>query len=202
MKNLSRRKFILSSTLLGAGIKFLSPEKLFSRTFSFQGEGVRPVVISTWDRDRKPNLKAWEILINGGNSLDAVEQGVRVAEDDPENNSVGFGGLPDEDGIVTLDACIMDWRGRAGAVAYLQNIKNPISVARLVMEKTKHIMLAGDGAKKFALAYGFKEENLLTEKSRQAWIKWKESLSKEDNWIGNESHDTITMLAIDKDGNI
>jgi N4-(beta-N-acetylglucosaminyl)-L-asparaginase len=202
MKNLSRRKFLLSSAVIGAGIKFLSPEKLFSQSNLIQGKGTRPVVISTWDRDRKPNLKAWEILEKGGNSLDAVEQGVRVAEDDPENNSVGYGGLPDEDGIVTLDACIMDWRGRAGAVAYLQNIKNPISVARLVMEKTKHVMLAGDGAKKFALAYGFKEENLLTEKSRQAWIKWKESMSKEDNWIGNETHDTITMLAIDKDGNI
>jgi isoaspartyl peptidase/L-asparaginase-like protein (Ntn-hydrolase superfamily) len=202
MKNLSRRKFILSSTILGIGFKFLNPEKLFSRNYSSQGEGTRPVVISTWDRDRKPNLKAWEILENGGNSLDAVEQGVRVAEDDPENNSVGYGGLPDENGIVTLDACIMDWRGRAGAVAYLQNIKNPISVARLVMEKTKHVMLAGEGAKKFALAYGLKEENLLTEKSREAWIKWKESMSKDDNWTGNETHDTITMLAIDKYGNI
>ncbi|MCR4418131.1 MAG: N(4)-(beta-N-acetylglucosaminyl)-L-asparaginase [Ignavibacteria bacterium] len=202
MNNLSRRKFILSSTILGIGFKFLNPEKLFSRNYSSQGEGTRPVVISTWDRDRKPNLKAWEILENGGNSLDAVELGVRVAEDDPENNSVGYGGLPDENGIVTLDACIMDWRGRAGAVAYLQNIKNPISVARLVMEKTKHVMLAGEGAKKFALAYGFKEENLLTEKSREAWIKWKESMSKDDNWTGNETHDTITMLAIDKYGNI
>lgn len=198
---ISRRKFILTSAILGTGIKFINPSKIFGGEKIFS-DGVRPVVISTWDRDRKPNLKAWEILANGGNSLDAVEQGVRVAEDDPENNSVGYGGLPDENGIVTLDAAIMDWRGRAGAVVYLQNIKNPISVARLVMEKTKHVMLAGEGAKKFALAYGFKEENLLTEKSREAWIKWKEALSKDDNWIGNETHDTITMLAIDKDGNI
>lgn len=201
MGYISRRKFILSSTIVAAGIKFFNPSKIFGANKN-DSEIVRPLVISTWDRGRKPNLKAWEILANGGNSLDAVEQGVRVAEDDPENNSVGFGGLPDEDGIVTLDASIMDWRGRAGAVAFLQNIKNPISVARLVMEKTKHVMLAGEGAKKFALAYGFKEENLLTEKSREAWIKWKESLSKDDNWIGNENHDTITMLAIDKDGNI
>ncbi|MFN4112145.1 MAG: N(4)-(beta-N-acetylglucosaminyl)-L-asparaginase, partial [Ignavibacteria bacterium] len=198
---ISRRKFIFTSAILGTGIKFIDPSKIFGKV-KYDDVGIRPVVISTWDRDRKPNLKAWEILANGGNSLDAVEKGVRVAEDDPENNSVGYGGLPDENGIVTLDALIMDWRGRAGAVAYLQNIKNPISVARLVMEKTKHVMLAGEGAKMFALAYGFKEENLLTEKSRQAWIKWKESLSKEDNWIGNETHDTITMLAIDKDGNI
>jgi isoaspartyl peptidase/L-asparaginase-like protein (Ntn-hydrolase superfamily) len=201
MGYISRRKFILSSTIVAAGIKFFNPSKIFGANKN-DSEIVRPLVISTWDRGRKPNLKAWEILANGGNSLDAVEQGVRVAEDDPENNSVGFGGLPDENGIVTLDASIMDWRGRAGAVAFLQNIKNPISVARLVMEKTKHVMLAGEGAKKFALAYGFKEENLLTEKSREAWIKWKESLSKDDNWIGNENHDTITMLAIDKDGNI
>lgn len=202
MKNLSRRKFILSSVIFGAGFKLINLNKVFAGQSAVQDKADIPIVISTWDRDRGPNLKAWEILANGGNSLDAVEQGVRVAEDDPENYTVGYGGLPDEDGIVTLDASIMDWKGRAGAVAYLQNIKNPISVARLVMEKTKHVMLAGEGAKKFALAYGFKEENLLTEKSRQMWIKWKESLSKEDNWIGNESHDTITMLAIDKYGNI
>ncbi len=133
---ISRRKFIFSSAILGTGIKFINPSKIFGKDFD-NSTGVRPVVISTWDRDRKPNLKAWEILANGGNSLDAVEQGVRVAEDDPENNSVGYGGLPDENGIVTLDASIMDWKGRAGAVAYLQNIKNPISVARLVMEKNK-----------------------------------------------------------------
>ncbi len=202
MKNISRRKFIVSSIVFGAGFKLISFNKVFANKLSFQGKSDIPVVISTWDRDRGPNFKAWEILASGGNSLDAVEIGVRVAEDDPENYTVGYGGLPDEDGIVTLDASIMDWKGRAGAVAYLQNIKNPISVARLVMEKTKHVMLAGEGAKKFALAYGFKEENLLTEKSRQMWIKWKESLSKEDNWIGNESHDTITMLAIDRYGNI
>ncbi len=201
--SISRRKFLLSSTIIGAGINFFNPIKLFGlKNQANNSDSIRPVVIATWDRSREPNKKAWEILINGGNSLDAVEQGVRVAEDDPENNTVGYGALPDENGIVTLDALIMDWRGRAGAVAYLQNIKNPISVARLVMEKTKHVMLAGEGAKRFALAYGFKEENLLTEKSREAWIKWKESLSKEDNWTGNETHDTITMLAIDKDANI
>lgn len=159
MGSINRRKFIIASTILGAGVKILNPSKIFGEMKN-NNEGTRPVVIATWDRDRKPNLKAWEILAKGGNSLDAVEQGVRVAEDDPENNSVGYGGLPDENGVVTLDACIMDWRGRAGAVAFLQNIKNPISVARLVMEKTKHVMLVGEGAKKFALAYGFKEENL------------------------------------------
>lgn len=202
MKNLSRRKFIKSISFLTAGATFINPARLLSKTPTSNLSELRPVVITTWDRSRKPNEKAWEILMNGGNSLDAVEQGVKVAEDDPENNSVGYGGLPDEDGNVTLDASIMDWQGRAGAVGCLQNIRNPISVARLVMEKTKHVMLVGEGAKKFALAYGFKEENLLTEKSRKRWIEWKEKLSDKDNWIGSDVHDTITMLAIDLNGNI
>lgn len=202
MRNFSRRKFIKSISFLTAGATFINSARLFSKTSTSKLSEIRPVVIATWDRSRKPNEKAWEILINGGNSLDAVEQGVKVAEDDPENNSVGYGGLPDEDGNVTLDASIMDWRGRAGAVGCLQNIRNPISVARLVMEKTKHVMLVGEGAKKFALAYGFKEENLLTEKSRKRWIEWKEKLSDKDNWIGSDVHDTITMLAIDLNGNI
>lgn len=202
MRNFSRRKFIKSISFLTAGATFINPARLFSKMPTSNLSEIRPVVIATWDRSRKPNEKAWEILINGGNSLDAVEQGVKVAEDDPENISVGYGGLPDEDGNVTLDASIMDWRGRAGAVGCLQNIRNPISVARLVMEKTKHVMLVGEGAKKFALAYGFKEENLLTEKSRKRWIEWKEKLSDKDNWIGSDVHDTITMLAIDLNGNI
>lgn len=140
-----------------------------------------PVIISTWNFGIKANETAWNLLSNGKNSLDAVEQGVRVIEDDPTITSVGYGGLPDEEMKVTLDACIMDWRGNCGAVGCLENIKNPISVARKVMGRTRHVMLVGDGAYKFALAEGFDSMNLLTDQSRERWLKWKESQG--GNWL-------------------
>ncbi|MBP6828890.1 MAG: isoaspartyl peptidase/L-asparaginase, partial [Saprospiraceae bacterium] len=114
----------------------------------------------------KANAAAWEVLSKGGRALDAVEAGVQVPEADPEDTSVGYGGFPDRDGNVTLDACIMDEFGNAGSVSFLQHIMHPISVARQVMEKTPHVMLTGEGALQFALSQGFKKENLLTEKAR------------------------------------
>lgn len=162
------------------------------------------VVISTWDFGVAANLAALEMMVGGGTALDAVESGARVPEGDPNVQSVGWGGRPDEDGHVTLDACIMDWQGRAGSVAFLQDIMHPISVARKVMERSDHIMLVGDGAKRFALAHGFSEENLLTESSRQEWLKWRESLSEQDNWgpANYLDHDTIAILALDKEGRL
>lgn len=159
-----------------------------------------PMVIATWD---VPNAtaRAWEVLSAGGNSLDAVEQGVRVEESDESNQSVGKGGRPDRDGNVTLDACIMDKDGNCGSVVYLQNIEHPVSVARKVMEETPHVMLAGKGAERFAYEKGFKKVNLLTEKSRQEWLEWKKT-SLYQPVINIENHDTIGMLAIDASGNI
>lgn len=113
-----------------------------------------------------------------------------------------MGGRPDSEGNVTLDACIMDSDGNAGSVAFLQNIKHPISVARKVMEKTDHVMLAGKGALKFALENGFKKENLLTEQSRKEWLEWKKDNTIKDSWGPNDDHDTITSLAQDNDGNL
>lgn len=165
-----------------------------------------PVVISTWKHGIPANEKAWEILSAGGRALDAVEQGVRVSEADPKVTSVGLGGLPDREGNVTLDACIMDEHGNCGSVAFLKGIKHPISVARLVMEKTPHIMLVGDGALKFALENGFKQEELLTEEARNEWIKWKNEQIRKTGTnkanLNDENHDTISMLAIDLNGNI
>ena len=164
-------------------------------------KGKLPLVISTWNHGIPANAAAWEILANGGAAIDAVEQGVRVPEGDPESTSVGYGGLPDRDGNVTLDACIMDEKGNAGSVCFLQNIKHPISVARKVMDETPHVMLAGEGALKFALANGFEQEDLLTPASRKAWEEWKQK-SNYRPIINVENHDTIGMLAIDQQGNI
>ena len=131
----------------------------------------QPLVISTWNQP-KANAAAQAALDKGGSALDAVEAGVKVPEADPNDMSVGYGGRPDRDGHVTLDACIMDEKGNAGSVTYLEHIMHPISVARAVMEKTPHVMLSGDGALDFALANGFKKENLLTKKAEKEWREW------------------------------
>lgn len=159
-----------------------------------------PIVIATW---HVPNAtaKAMEILQKNGNVLDAVEQGCMVEEADIKNSSVGKGGLPDRDGNITLDACVMDKNGNCGSVVYLQNISHAVSVARKVMEDTPHVMLAGEGAKQFAISKGFQPENLLTESSKKAWEEWKIK-SEYKPIINIENHDTIGMLAMDKNGDI
>lgn len=155
------------------------------------------MVIATWGPNVTATAAAWEILSEGGRALDAVEAGARVPEANPKDTSVGYGGFPDRDGNVTLDACIMDEFGMAGSVSYLQNIMHPISVARRVMEKTPHVMLSGQGAYEFAISEGFKHENLLTEVAKEALGKWQEK-SDYKPIINVERHDTIGILAIDK----
>lgn len=155
-----------------------------------------PVVAATWD-NRKATSAGMEVLLKGGSALDAVEAGARVPEADPGDSSVGYGGLPDRNGNVTLDACIMDEHGNAGAVTYLQHIKHPVSVARKVMEKTPHVMLSGDGALAFALEQGFEKENLLSPEAEKEWKKW---MNNPEYKSGN--HDTIGILALDEKGNI
>lgn len=161
----------------------------------------KPIVISTWNHGLAANQAAWNILENGGAALDAVEQGVRITESDPENMSVGLGGLPDRDGRVTLDACIMDQNSNCGAVAFLEHIENPISVARKVMEDTPHVMLAGEGALSFALEKGFEKRDLLTQKAKEAWENWLKDAEYQPV-INSENHDTIGMLALDENGNL
>ncbi len=158
-----------------------------------------PIVLSTWAHGLPANDAAWEALRNGGSSMDAAEAGAKVPEADPTSTSVGFGGLPDEQGNVTLDACVMDSTGNAGAVAFMQNIKHPVSVARKVMEETKHVMLAGEGAREFAVSQGFKEMDLLTAESKKAWEEWKK---KRREMTPHETHDTISVLVQDKNGDM
>jgi len=193
---MDRRSFIKSTGVasLGLGLKI---DKTYSYTNNYS---VNPIVIATWDV-KNATEKAWQIISSDGNSLDAIEQGCRVEEANKDGQSVGIGGLPDREGNVTLDACIMDHYGNCGSVVYLKEIKHAISVARMVMEKTPHVMLAGDGAKKFAISMGFQKENLLTEKSKKDWIKWKQN-EEYKPIINIENHDTIGMLAIDKNKNI
>lgn len=193
----SRRSF-LHNTLLGglaaSTTDFWSKSLIGSDT---PDKNAFPLVISTWGPNVKANAAAWEILSTGGYALDAVEKGVWVPEADPNDTSVGYGGFPDRDGHVTLDACIMDDKGQCGSVSFLQHIMHPISLARLVMETTPHVMLVGDGALKFALEKGFKKENLLTDVAKKAWEDWKKE-SKYKPVINVERHDTIGMLAIDR----
>ena len=161
-----------------------------------------PRVLSTWNHGLAANEAAWKIMERNGTALDAVEKGVRVTESDPNNKSVGLGGLPDANGLVTLDACIMDQSFNCGSVSFLQNIENPISVARKIMEDTPHVMLSGKGAYDFAIQKGFKHKNLLTLEAKLAWEKWIKDAKKQKPIINNENHDTIGMLAIDKKGNL
>ncbi len=161
----------------------------------------KPIVLSTWNFGLKANVAAWEVLSKNGKALDAVEAGVKIPEADPNERSVGYGGRPDRDGRVTLDACIMDENANIGSVACLEFIKHPISVARAVMEKTPHVMLVGDGALQFALSEGFKKENLLTEESEKEWKEW----LKNSNYkpiVNIENHDTIGMIALDANGDL
>ncbi|MBV6431183.1 MAG: N(4)-(Beta-N-acetylglucosaminyl)-L-asparaginase [Bryobacteraceae bacterium] len=149
--------------------------------------GGKPIVISSANGLRAC-ARAMEMIRSGADTLDAVVAGVNIVEEDPEDDSVGYGGLPNEEGVVELDSCVMHGpTRRAGSVASIRGVKTPSKVAKLVMEQTDHIMLVGEGAGRFAKAYGFKEENLLTEKSRLAWLVWKRSLrdaSGHNNWIG------------------
>jgi len=172
-----------------------------------------PVVISSAN-GMKATAKAMEILKAGGKPLDAVIAGVNIVEEDPSDTSVGYGGLPNEEGEVELDASVMDGLTcRCGAVGALKSIKTPSKVARLVMERTDHIFLVGEGALRFALLTGFKKEDLLTDESRKKWLEWKSKLSATDNWLSEESegtafgevikhYGTINCLAVDPNGNI
>ena len=192
----NRRKF-LKGSLLGLFSTSLPFGSTANPALHIQGEkSPYPVVVATWD-NRKATDAGMKVLLNGGSALDAVEAGARVPEADPGDTSVGYGGFPDRKGRVTLDACIMDEKGNAGAVTYLQDIKHPISVARKVMENTPHVMLSGDGALQFALDQGFKKENLLTEHAEREWKEWLEKSGGKP-----ENHDTIGILAMDEKGDI
>ena len=174
----SRRTFLGASGLAAAAAAIPAlPPAIIRRSAG------HPAAVSSSNGLRAVN-RAMELVLRGTDTLDAAVEGVKIQELDPADNSVGYGGLPNEDGIVQLDAsCMHGPTRRAGAVAALEGIKTPSEVARLVLKYTDHIMLVGEGAKRFALSYGFKEEDLLTPESRQLWLTWRANRGPDDDWL-------------------
>ena len=195
MDNVNRRDFIKSIAAAGAlaGVPAQAAES----------GGSGPVFLSTWPFGKPANEHAAEVFQKGGSLMDAVEKGINVTEDDPNITTVGYGGLPDADGNVTLDAGIMDGtRHRAGSVCGLQGVKHAISVARLVIERTTHTTMAGAGLQEFAQKMGFQFEQLLTPNSLKKWMEWKANPNHQTYWVSPENHDTIGMVATDGKGHI
>lgn len=196
MDPIDRREFLIASGAAAATLASAPP-------IAAHAESSRPVFLSTWEWGIEANARGAEVVAAGGSLLDAIEKGVNVAEDDPKVDTVGYGGLPNAQGEVELDAGIMDGTThRAGSVCNLHKIKNPISVARLVMEKTRHTTMAGEGALEFAIAMGFQPMQLLTPHSLEAWLKWKEMPNHETFWADRDHHDTIGMVAADGRGHV
>ena len=192
---MKRRNFIFDIFTVGLATFFTNKLKAKNLNSS-------PMVrsISTW-KTTEANLKSGKLLDNGYNSLDAAVQGVAVEEENPKNTTVGFGGAPDRTGKVTLDACVMNHLGDCGSVVAVENIVNVARLAKDVMEKTPHVMLAGKGAEDFAISQGYKKINLLTDDSKSEWKEWLENQEYRPI-INIENHDTIGMLCMDKNNNI
>lgn len=195
MDNVNRREFIKSMAVAGA-ISGVPVQTL-------EAGGPGPVFLSTWPFSKPANDRAAEVFRQGGSLLDAVEKGINVVEKDPQIMTVGYGGRPNSEGTVELDAGIMDGtRHRAGAVCGLRGVKTPISVARLVIEKTTHTTMGGIGLQQFAEEMGFHFEQLLTPESLKQWMAWKANPNHKTYWISPENHDTIGMVATDGKGHI
>lgn len=199
-----RRRF-LQTGLLAAGAMAVPGMRAQPNNASTKAR-----VVATWDFGVQASTAAWPVLESGGGALDAVEAGARWAESELCNPTVGHCGRPDRDGVLTLDASIMDGDGRCGSVAALQDIAHPVSVARRVMEKTPHVMLVGEGAQQFAVQEGFAKQRLLTPAAEQAWRDWLKTAeyrpeinAERRKQPGNkDNHDTLGMLAIDASGRL
>jgi len=225
MTSLHRRDFLRTSIALGAGAAATGSLPRLAGVGTRPRVGTPLIVTSHTNATGEDAVRqAWGILTGGGSALDAVERGANVIEVDPEDTSVGYGGLPNYLGVVQLDASIMDGRTyNAGSVAAIERIKNPSSVARLVMERTDHVMLVGQGALDFAKSFGFEEEDLMTEKSREAFLRWRENHSDRDDYGPpdhlrgmegpstsdrmmdgpiDQHHGTTNVLAVDGNGDI
>lgn len=214
-RTMTRRSFFAGAAALGVAA-VMRTEATSGRLASAEATAGRPLIVSTWKHGKPANEKAAEVLAAGGSLLDAIEKGINTAELDPEVLSVGYGARPNEDGVIQLDAILMDGAThRAGAVGALEMIPTPISVARRVLEKTRHTLLAGEGALRFAIAEGFVPQQLVTPKSLELWEKWRQNPNHkgyrrspgkdtrfEPRPVGAEAADTITLVALDAAGNL
>jgi N4-(beta-N-acetylglucosaminyl)-L-asparaginase len=203
---MNRRKFLnttaLAALFAGISIPAAAAGKKRKKKINPESRTGFPMTIATWKHGMEATAEAMRILKEGGRALDAAEAGVRITESDKTNTSVGLGGFPDREGIVTLDASIMEGSGRCGSVSFVQGIDHPITLARKVMEDTPHVMLTGRGAELFAESLGMvKHPNTLTEVSRKAWENWMKE-KKYKPIINIENHDTIGLLALDKNGKL
>lgn len=191
----SRRSFLKLTGIVGLSLHFAP--KLIAKNKLKKS----PIMVSTWSHGLDANKIGFPLLNSGKPAIEAIEKGANIVESDPNVRTVGVGGRPDASGKVTLDACIMDYDASCGAVMCLEDIENPISVARLVKDKTPHVILSGLGAKEFALENGFSEVSLLTEKSKLEWEAWVQDSNYKAK-ANIENHDTIGLLAMDKKGNL
>ena len=214
-RRLKRRSFLLrSSAVMGTGCLATRPGR--ATTAVAPRKPPHPVVVSSANGYPHCTAKVMEAMLSGTPVVDAVVAGVTLVEDDPSDHSVGLGGLPNEEGVVELDASVMDGAtGLSGAVAALQTIKNPAQVALKVMRLTDHALLVGEGARRFARAHGFPEQDLLTDEARKIWLYWKSTLSDSDDWLPPDPAElpprakemfgitgTINCDAVDADGHL
>lgn len=208
MSNMPRRRFLTSAATALVGGRLLNRATGAPTLPLAELSAGAPLLVSTWPFGKPANEQALAVLSAGGASLDAVEQGIQVVESDPNNASVGLGGIPNAAGIVQLDSCIMSGPGhRAGSVAAVSGFKHPISIARAVMEQTKHVMLAGAGAEEFAAEHGFERGPKVSDGQNNAWQKWKSSQPRAQTTGGGskrpaKNHDTIALLLLGADGNL
>ncbi len=199
----SRRRFLSAATVLGAKVAWGPPGTAFAQQPDRGATTAPPCFVSTWAFGKSANDVALGTLQAGDSVLDAVEQGIRVVEADASNATVGLGGIPNAQGVVQLDACIMHGPNHgAGSVAGLEGILHPISVARRVMERTPHVMLVGPGARQFALDQGFPPADLLTEEQEAAWRRWRAEHASDKQPATGRGHDTIALLGVDSKGNM
>lgn len=193
----SRRRFLKTTAAASVGAATLgsAPRVVGARTPNVLKRADGPVVISSRNGMNAVE-RAMEVINTGADALDAVVAGVNLVEEDPNDTSVGYGGLPNANGVVQLDSAVMHGpTGRAGSVACIEGIKYPSKVAKLVLERTDHVNLVGQGAQDFAVMHGFPIENLLTERARLAWVRWRENLSNEDDYLPPHEADDASIGA-------